>query len=58
MCVESTAREGAMRDFNIVLVRDCTATYDKMLQEATELNIGRHFGKVASSDQIVNAWRV
>ncbi len=47
-----------MRDFNIVLVRDCTATYDKMLQEATELNIGRHFGKVASSDQIVNAWRV
>ncbi|HZW58360.1 MAG TPA: cysteine hydrolase [Nitrososphaerales archaeon] len=56
VCVESTAREGAMRDFNVVLVGDCTSTYDPKLQEATERNVANHFGIVSSSEKISRAW--
>lgn len=56
VCVESTARDGFMRDYPVVLVSDCTATSSAAAQAATEENISKHFGWVARVDDIVKAW--
>lgn len=57
VCVESTARDGFMRDYYIVLLSDCTATYSREAHEATLRNISRHFGMVATSTEAINVWR-
>ena len=56
VCVESTARAAHMRDFHLVLVGDCCAAPDQRLHEATLENIRRHFGFVATSDEVELAW--
>ena len=57
VCVESTARSAHMRDFHLLLVSDCCAAYDRTLHEATLENIRRHFGIVATADEVEAAWR-
>jgi ureidoacrylate peracid hydrolase len=56
VCVESTARDGYMRDYHIVFLADCSATYDEELQRATLENIRRSFGIVATSDEVSRVW--
>jgi ureidoacrylate peracid hydrolase len=56
VCVESTARDGFMKDYYIVVVDDCTGTSAATAQEATLDNIRNYFGRVASSAEIVKAW--
>jgi ureidoacrylate peracid hydrolase len=56
VCVESTARDGFMLDYNIVFTSDCTAAGKPSLHEGTLENMRRHFGTVASSDEIMAAW--
>jgi ureidoacrylate peracid hydrolase len=56
VCVESTARAAHMRDFNLVLVGDCCAAFDPVLHEGTLENIRRHFGVVATADEVKAAW--
>ena len=57
VCVESTARDGYMRDYHIVVVEDCTASYSEEPHQATLANIRRAFGRVATTDEIVSVWR-
>jgi ureidoacrylate peracid hydrolase len=57
VCVESTARDGYMRDYHIVMVEDCTAGYSEELHQATLANIRRAFGRVVTSDEIVSRWQ-
>jgi ureidoacrylate peracid hydrolase len=57
VCVETTARDGYMRDYAIVFVSDGTATYNQEAHEATLQNMRRHFGMVVEADEIVSAWR-
>jgi ureidoacrylate peracid hydrolase len=57
VCVESTARDGYMRDYHIVVVEDCTASYDEGPHQATLANIRRAFGRVATAEEIVSVWR-
>jgi len=57
VCVESTARDGYQRDYYIVFLDDCTATYSLEEHKATLFNIDRYFGTVATSDQVVKAWQ-
>jgi hypothetical protein len=38
------------------MIEDCSAAYDAKLHMATLENIRRHFGLVASSTQIIEAW--
>lgn len=57
VCVETTARDGYMRDYSIVFVSDCTATYSPAAHEATLDNMRRHFGVVVSSEEVAGAWR-
>ena len=57
VCVESTARDGYMLDYHIVLVSDCTASYSDEPHQATLANIRRAFGRVATAEEISSAWQ-
>ncbi|MGH2964425.1 MAG: cysteine hydrolase family protein [Solirubrobacterales bacterium] len=57
VCVESTARDGYMLDYHIIVVEDCTASYSEESHQATLSNIRRAFGRVASSEEIASVWR-
>lgn len=56
VCVESTARDGFMKDFRIVFVKDCSATTEQKLHDGTLENIERYFGSVASAKEIISIW--
>jgi ureidoacrylate peracid hydrolase len=56
VCVETTARNGHMRGYYIVLVSDCSAAPDPAEHEAAVSNIARYFGKVASGQEVASAW--
>lgn len=58
VCVESTARHGFTKGYYIVLVSDCTDTITKNEYKATLFNIKNYFGKVASSEEVIKAWRL
>ena len=56
VCVESTAREGFMLNYNVVLVDDACATTSREEHEGTLLNCRNYFGRVATVDEVVAAW--
>jgi ureidoacrylate peracid hydrolase len=55
VCVETTARDGFNRDYNVILVEDCCGAFDNSEHAATLNNIKKFFGAVATSETIVNA---
>lgn len=57
VCVESTARDAYMMDYHVVFLSDASATYQAEAHVATLANIRRAFGIVASTDEVVDAWR-
>jgi nicotinamidase-related amidase len=46
-----------MFDYYVTMVEDCAAAYDSRLHETTLENIRRHFGLVASSEEIIATWK-
>jgi ureidoacrylate peracid hydrolase len=56
VCVETTARDGYMYDYYVTMIDDCSAAYDAKLHMGTLENMRRHFGLVASVDQIIETW--
>lgn len=54
MCVETTAREAADRGYAVTLVEDACATTHKDLHESTLRNFARFFGKVRSTDEVLD----
>ncbi|HET9716155.1 MAG TPA: isochorismatase family cysteine hydrolase [Pseudolabrys sp.] len=56
VCVESTAREGFMNDYYVVLVRDGTAAYSHEEHEMTVRNIDRFFGEVSTIEELREIW--
>lgn len=57
VCVESTARDAYMRDYYVTFVDDCSATYVPEKHAATLRNMADHFGVVATSSEIMDAWQ-
>ncbi len=57
VCVESTTRDGFMRDYYIVLPKDLTGGYEESLHEATLKNVDEYFGQVTSSDELLEIWQ-
>ncbi len=57
VCVESTARDAYMRDYNLVFLSDCTAAYAQEDHDATLRTMSRNFGVVATADEIIGAWQ-
>ena len=55
-CVESTAREASFRDYYVVVLEDCVATYDRDLHEAS-LKVMRTRVDVAPSDEVLRVWQ-
>ena len=57
VCVESTARSAFFRDFEVVVASDCCAARNLPAHEAALENFRRHFGMVATSAEVQDAWR-
>lgn len=53
-CVETTARQAFVRDFNVVLLSDCSGTSSKAHHNATLKNFASGFGVVASSSDVLS----
>jgi ureidoacrylate peracid hydrolase len=56
VCVESTARHGYMLDYHCVFVSDCSASYDQAAHDMTLQVHRKHFGLVATSQEIIDTW--
>ena len=56
VCVETTAREGFVRDYYVVFVCDGTATYSTEDHNATLKNIDKFFGQVTTIADIISLW--
>jgi ureidoacrylate peracid hydrolase len=56
VCVETTAREGFVRDYYIVFTEDGTASYGDADHAATLRVIDSFFGQVVSIDAVLEAW--
>ena len=57
VCVETTARDAYMFDYYVTMVEDGAAAYDPKLHESTLENMRRHFGLVATSEEIMETWK-
>lgn len=57
VCVETTARDGFMKDYYVVFLRDCTATSrGEVMHNNTLNNIASFFGEVADSADVIKCW--
>jgi ureidoacrylate peracid hydrolase len=57
VCVETTARDGFVRDYYILFPRDGTATWSLAAHEATLRNIDLFFGEVTTIDDLSKVWK-
>lgn len=57
VCVESTARDGFMMDYRIVLLSDACASYSQQAHRMTLENISVYFGTVAKTSDIIGTSR-
>ncbi|TBL69407.1 isochorismatase family protein [Paenibacillus thalictri] len=53
VCCESTARSAFMRDFKVIFVSDCNGGFDQQSHEATLSTISKVFGRVMSSEEVI-----
>lgn len=53
VCCDSTARDGAMRDFKVLFLSDCNASFSQQEQDATLNNFDKHFGVVMDSQTLM-----
>ncbi|HWO42001.1 MAG TPA: isochorismatase family cysteine hydrolase [Candidatus Eisenbacteria bacterium] len=53
VCCDSTARDGAMRDFKVLFLSDCNAAFTREEHEATLANFDKHFGVVMDSKTLM-----
>ncbi len=56
VCVESTARDGFMMDYHIVIPSDLTAGVNEQAKQMSLFNINTFFGEVVESKRILEAW--
>ncbi len=56
VCVESTARDGYMLDFYIVVPQDLVACAHKELQDISMRNLKSYFATITSSKEIMAVW--
>ena len=54
VCVEGTARDGYMRDYNILFLSDCCAAFTQEAHNMSLENIRNFFGFVTDSGEIAS----
>jgi ureidoacrylate peracid hydrolase len=57
VCVETTARQAFMKDYYVVCLSDCTATFSQAQHDAALFNIEQFFGQVTNSEEVMRCWR-
>jgi ureidoacrylate peracid hydrolase len=57
VCVETTARDGFMKDYYIVFLKDCTSSSSEELHQSTLKNIALFFGEVVDSSDVFRCWQ-
>ena len=57
VCVESTARDGFMREYYIVIPSDLTEGTSSEAKKWSLANLDMFFGEVVSSDEILECWK-
>jgi ureidoacrylate peracid hydrolase len=57
VCVESTARDGFMREYYIVIPSDLTEGTSADAKKWSLLNLDMFFGEVVSSNDILECWK-
>lgn len=57
VCVDSTARDGYMRDFFVTVPKDCVVSNDPQKHSYALDLLTDTFAEVVSSDKILNAWK-
>lgn len=55
-CVEGTGRDAFARDYHVITVADCTASKVMAEHEDSLARLGRVFGQVTTSEQIMKVW--
>jgi len=58
VCVESTARDGFMRDYNIVVPKDLTEGTNTEAKKWSLFNIDTFFGEVVDSKALLLCWNL
>ena len=58
ICVETTARDGFMKDYYIVFLKDCTSTFSEEMHNNTLKTIDHFFGEVVDSGDILRCWGI
>lgn len=53
VCCESTARSAFMRDFKVALISDANGGFDEASHEATLTTISRVFGRVMTTEELI-----
>ena len=53
VCIETGVRDAFVMDYNVIIASDCVGTPEPELGEATLKTLGKYFGRVASSDEIL-----
>lgn len=56
VCVEATARDAFMRDFDVVVAWDATAARDEETRRHSLTTLSRHYAMVLSSREIARRW--
>ncbi|UFT99173.1 cysteine hydrolase [Radiobacillus kanasensis] len=57
ICVESTARDGFMLDYDVVMLSDCTGAFSQKEHDMAVENVDKYFGSVSASEDVINAWK-
>jgi len=57
VCVESTARDGFMREYYIIIPSDLTEGTSPESKKWSLLNLDMFFGEVVSSNEILECWK-
>ena len=53
ICCESTARSAFFRDYQVVFLSDCTASFDPSMHEAALKTIDVFFGRVVTTEELL-----
>lgn len=57
VCCESTARSAFFRDYQVAFPSDANATFDPAMHEATLKTIDMFFGRVMTTDELIDEMR-
>lgn len=57
LCVESTARDGFMMDYRIVLLKDSCAAFSQEEHDMTVKTVDTYFGMAADTKEVISFWQ-